>query len=601
MFSTNLEGQFFDAIKENNVERVGELLDQGVNPNQFNKDGLTPLHVAANEKRINIEIIRLLLKNGADPNKTCDGMRPIDIATLKGRNRVIDLLIKENSPPSTYEWGDYDNFQFQYSHSQPFINKMKGLGYQIDPLGMCGGWADAGTEALVLTDRDENGNLIHLNAFKKRVAMIEAYTYEKLSQKIEETKQKVVSWIKDIKEEIEKWPVEKIEEEFKKLKQNEPSLQEFSLEQKKEMVTQAKIEEAKQNNLTEEERIFLDIHAFFDRVVIYQDSNHKLYPSLLEDDGERKYSSIASPIVGSLILSNQGNLASLGEFSGAYTCQDLRAYFKSFEKVLKEENPPFDHPIALVLRSSHHIITIGYDPKRNVWTRINAGTDGGQPQEVTVERLTESFDLGNVVYNFSTNHVAILSTQICVAKDPEKTKNPQKIEEYQQKLNNCIARWRNQPEMREIHQVTPEKAKLLDSFGASWLHLAAECSEVDTVKKLLKNGANPKQAAQHTPDEKPTPLHFAARSCQPEILKMLLSYNIDKIPAFIKASASHPQLVAALSKSGFNINQKLTNAGDTVSHIAAKAGDLGMLRVIDKLGGDFNIKSGSIFFSSDTA
>ncbi|MEW6110274.1 MAG: ankyrin repeat domain-containing protein [Nitrospirota bacterium] len=122
--AANLEKQFGRAVAAGDIENVGTLLDQGADVNAKNKEGETPLMVAALERRLemvkflldrgadinlkdnvgataliysamegSVEIMKLLLDRGADPDaKTDDGLTALSISDLKGNREAVELL-----------------------------------------------------------------------------------------------------------------------------------------------------------------------------------------------------------------------------------------------------------------------------------------------------------------------------------------------------------------------------------------------------------------------------------------------------------------------------------------------------------------------------
>ena len=80
------------AVKEGNIEVVKQHLDAGTDLNVKQKDGFTPLHLAAFTDRL--EITNLLIKNGADVNAkdNINGI-PLHPASAAGHKETIELLI----------------------------------------------------------------------------------------------------------------------------------------------------------------------------------------------------------------------------------------------------------------------------------------------------------------------------------------------------------------------------------------------------------------------------------------------------------------------------------------------------------------------------
>jgi ankyrin repeat protein len=86
------------AVAQNNLEMVRLLLERGVDPNDPQQAGLTPLHGAAAGG--NREIASLLLEHGAMPGaRAQDGKTAAEIAAERGHSAVAEWLATA-APPS---------------------------------------------------------------------------------------------------------------------------------------------------------------------------------------------------------------------------------------------------------------------------------------------------------------------------------------------------------------------------------------------------------------------------------------------------------------------------------------------------------------------
>lgn len=83
------------AAREGDIANVKLLISNGANPNKI-VDGVTPLHPAA--ERGHKEVVQILLTNGANPNaKGNAGWTPLHLAATSGKQEVVALLIAKGS------------------------------------------------------------------------------------------------------------------------------------------------------------------------------------------------------------------------------------------------------------------------------------------------------------------------------------------------------------------------------------------------------------------------------------------------------------------------------------------------------------------------
>lgn len=84
-----------EAIIHNDIAKVKELLEQGIDPNKADDwANVTPLHYAAllNE----VEMVALLVAAGAntDSRDSLDEETPIDVARAHGHDKIVELLLR---------------------------------------------------------------------------------------------------------------------------------------------------------------------------------------------------------------------------------------------------------------------------------------------------------------------------------------------------------------------------------------------------------------------------------------------------------------------------------------------------------------------------
>ena len=85
--------QLWEACEDGNEEEVKRLIREGVDIDCKDRDGDTPLTIAAMEGKVGC--VRLLLDNGANINNTNDfGNTALLWATFNGYDEIVRLLIQ---------------------------------------------------------------------------------------------------------------------------------------------------------------------------------------------------------------------------------------------------------------------------------------------------------------------------------------------------------------------------------------------------------------------------------------------------------------------------------------------------------------------------
>ena len=101
---TTRQYELLHATKKNKNQKVLELLAKGGNPNC--RYDITPLHAAAS--RGNLELVKALLKAGANPNQRSSmghtvlefamtSKRPLDVVC-----QIVDLLLRHGAKADTH-------------------------------------------------------------------------------------------------------------------------------------------------------------------------------------------------------------------------------------------------------------------------------------------------------------------------------------------------------------------------------------------------------------------------------------------------------------------------------------------------------------------
>ena len=91
-FSRGRDTELIEASGSSDPTLVERLLKEGANANTVNVQLMRPIIQAA--RNGSVEILRMLLDNGADPNVKYQGFTPLGIAALRGYHHVADLLIR---------------------------------------------------------------------------------------------------------------------------------------------------------------------------------------------------------------------------------------------------------------------------------------------------------------------------------------------------------------------------------------------------------------------------------------------------------------------------------------------------------------------------
>ena len=98
MRTTNWDDELLEAARNGDLIKVQKALENGANPNVKDKDGHTPLHLAAFTGHA--DVARLLLEHGADPNfKNNIGHTPLHIAAFTGHADVVRVLLERGADP----------------------------------------------------------------------------------------------------------------------------------------------------------------------------------------------------------------------------------------------------------------------------------------------------------------------------------------------------------------------------------------------------------------------------------------------------------------------------------------------------------------------
>lgn len=79
-----------DAVANGNLESVNRLIEEGHDVDAFGKDDWTPLTTAVEND--DSDMVRFLLRNGADPNKIVPGGTALDMALRRNRTGPAQVI-----------------------------------------------------------------------------------------------------------------------------------------------------------------------------------------------------------------------------------------------------------------------------------------------------------------------------------------------------------------------------------------------------------------------------------------------------------------------------------------------------------------------------
>jgi ankyrin repeat protein len=88
--SSNNENLLHQSCKAGHYQITEVLLKRGIDPNQKSTSGETPLHIAVNSARNDIELCQLLISNGADVKiRTGNGRTVVQMAKGKKLKKYL--------------------------------------------------------------------------------------------------------------------------------------------------------------------------------------------------------------------------------------------------------------------------------------------------------------------------------------------------------------------------------------------------------------------------------------------------------------------------------------------------------------------------------
>jgi hypothetical protein len=250
----------------------------------------------------------------------------------------------------------------------------------------------------------------------------------------------------------------------------------------------------------------IDKYAFFDGMNILQDLPKMTQLFKKEDAPNLHNVDFRFQMMMSLALEKTGGLKCIKEFSGAYTIEDLINYFSTLRdsvRVCQVEQNTLPEIIGIVLISLNHTISIGFHVEKGCWILVNANELPAkfiEDESLLAKRVRHAFFNKN-------NQPTIFNTTIFGSKN-----------NFHGNVDTVIDEWQKKDKFKKIHEVTPEKSKMIDAIGGTWLHSACKIDNTETVGSLLTKGANPYQKTK----DNLVPLDYAISFGHPEAAQLVL-------------------------------------------------------------------------------
>ena len=120
LYQDEMVVDLFKATVAGNIKEVTRLLAIGININVI-KDHSTPLMMAVST-RSHIDVVKLLLNAGADPNTSDElGRTPLHEAAINGFTEAIKMLLDKGADPNKVNI--FDNTALSYAASRPITTR----------------------------------------------------------------------------------------------------------------------------------------------------------------------------------------------------------------------------------------------------------------------------------------------------------------------------------------------------------------------------------------------------------------------------------------------------------------------------------------------
>jgi ankyrin repeat protein len=340
---------------------------------------------------------------------------------------------------------------FYNVHSR-IINRMASIDYPVNAGGMCVGIECMGGLAILAED---------LDTYNERLKRLEQSSPAELAVRVHEVKLKQRYLIKIAKSDALAEVELKSEMKLSSFNENSSRLQKNILDEKLKRI---------EDNLTQEEKFFLEVPAFFDNVqIITRPYLH--YQFLEKQPTSLQNIDDVLPFIISKKLEESGGVKRLDErFSGVYTHTELNQFFLILQNEFRMQ-PVFNHPFFIRMSNEKHGISVSYHFTKQCWVLIDAN-------QLPVKYFDLISEFCQKIYTaFSCKEMAIFTTTFFTTQ------------KHHDALKNKIDNLKNSPAWKGMHRVTRKKAASSDGHGTTWLDLSAELGNIDLMHEILATGA----------------------------------------------------------------------------------------------------------------
>jgi ankyrin repeat protein len=272
-------------------------------------------------------------------------------------------------------------------------------------------------------------------------------------------------------------------------------------------------------------------------------------------------------------------------WTGIYNKDELFSYFKLLEKEFKDQK--ITEPVAFILGNSFHAITVGWDPKSQLWHYVDAEA---------LEKITEEMDPGKLtstlLENFSPDGITATFATSVYGNHA-----------ISGQLELAIKKCQSSDTWKLIHSLKDNKLK---NDNISRLYLASMLGDIEMVKLLLQQGIKNDDIRRHNGS---TPLHVASKNGHTAIVNLLLTHGAaidnqttNKLSAlFLAARSGNYDIVELLLKKNPYIHEKeslslyidqRTHEGMTPLYAASSDGHSDVVELLINHGANINAMEG---------